>query len=491
MSVLSGRLCRPSRSTAWHMALLLAGCSLFAETALAEMELRAVDLPDGARLSLRLDACATAGPLLQVREADGAVRISLSASDLELPCAEHPDILSSAVAPGVGSWVTDWWVDEPRDAFVLVSRATGAPHAHSLRSGERISLAPETIVARLHDATLWPREQLRALDLAAAWLPIEELPALRRVVRDETRPPVVRLRASALLEAFGDDAGRALILSWAEPRPQVSGRRAPANLTRADLGELHTRAGSTMRCDRPPPWAQEQPDDVEAARQYAIQLLPAALNLKSVPPLRALVRTGDPLDRLAVRTALLCLAWRQSPDDPRAERLERAARWTGGRAGLRTDGPSLREIEASAGSPDPYVAGIAIRQLLEQDGGTRSAMLRLLQRGTEQDRLVAEYFAAHPGAEAVTPLVDALARHDAKSQTAALLMRALRASIPEAERDAVFARNGTNPSRWQEWGAQRKPTRSNGLNPLSLTAALLPLVVMLWTTGAFARRRRT
>jgi len=70
-------------------------------------------------------------------------------------------------------------------------------------------------------------------------------------------------------------------------------------------------------------------------------------------------------------------------------------------------------------------------------------------------------------------------------------MRALRASIPEAERDAVFARNGTNPSRWQEWGAQRKPTRSNGLNPLSLTAALLPLVVMLWTTGAFARRRRT
>lgn len=484
---------RSRKSTARAVsALLTAGCTLLAAgSAFAQMELRSVGLPDGARLSLRLDACATAGPLMQVREADGAVRISLTAADLELPCADSHSVLPSAVAPGVGSWVRDWWVDEPRDAFVLVSRATGAPHAHSLQTGERVPLDPETVVARLHDATLWPREQLRALDLAAAWLPIEELPALRRVARDAGRPPVVRLRAAALLQAFGDGAGRALILQWAEPRPKVSGLRARADLTDADLGELQTRAGSTMRCDRPPPWAQEQPDDAEAARQYAIQLLPAILNLQSVRPLRALVRTSDPLDRLAVRTALLCLAWRQAPDDPRAEQLERAARWTGGGAGLRTDGPSLREIEASASSPDPYVAGIAIRQLLEQDGGTRSSMLRLLRRGTAQDRLVALYFATHPDPEAVDPLVEALARHDAKSRTAELIALALRASVPETDRDALIARNGVSPARWQEWGAQRKPTRSNSLHPLSLGAALLPLVALLWTAGAFPRRRRT
>ena len=110
--------------------LLCAGCLLWgAAPAFAQMELRSVDLPDGARLSLRLDACGTAGPLLQVREADGAVRLSLNAGDLELACADELPVLPSAVHPGVGSWVRDWWVDEPRDAFVLVSRQTGAPHA--------------------------------------------------------------------------------------------------------------------------------------------------------------------------------------------------------------------------------------------------------------------------------------------------------------------------------------------------------------------------
>ena len=476
----------PARTAALAaISLTLLG---FATPAAAQMELRAVDLPDGARLSLRLDACATAGPLLQVREADDSVRVSLTAADLELPCADEHPLLRSAVAPGVGSWLTDWWVDHAHGVVVLVSRATGAPHAHSLATGERRPLDPDTIVGRLRDKRLWPREQLRALDLAAAWLPIERLPVLRGVVRDSDRPRAVRLRAAALLQAFGDSTGRELIERWSAPRPSLSGLRARADLTGADLGEIQTRAGSTMRCDRPPPWAQEHPDDPEAARQYAIQLLPGMLSEESVSPLRALLRTGDPLDRLAVRTALLCLAWRQAPDAPWAEQLERAARFTGGGAGLRTDGPSLRELEASASSPDPYVAAGAIRALLETDGGTKSAMMRLLRRGTEHDGLVALYFARHPEGAAVDPLLEALARHDAKSQTAARLALALRASVPEHERDALIAQNGNNPERWQEWAASRRPERSR-LDPRSLAVALLPLIVLLWSTGALPRRR--
>ena len=474
--------------TAGLVPLIAAGCLLVGGTAHAQMELRSVDLPDGARLSLRLDACGTAGPLLQVREADDTVRVSLTAADLELPCADAEPVMTSAVAPDVGSWVTDWWVDQTRGLFVLVSRATGAPHARSLATGLRVPLEPDTIVARLRDRRLWPREQLRALDLAAAWLPISRLPALRGVVRDPDRPRAVRLRAAALLQAFGDDTGRALISQWAAPRNGVSGLRSSADLTGADLGELQTRAGPTLRCDRPPPRAQEHPDDPEAARQYAIQLLPGMLDRSAVEPLRALLRAGDPLDRLAVRTALLCLAWKLPDDDPWVDQLERAARWTGGGAGLRTDGPSLREVEASASSPDPYIAALAIRTLSRQDGSTTSAMLRLLARGTERDGLVALYFARHPDEAAVEPLLAALARHDSKSRTAELLALALRECVPASDRDLLITENGLSPARWQAWGANRRPDRSS-LDLGSIGVALLPLLVLLWMTGALPRRR--
>jgi len=442
------------------------------------MELRDAPLPHGAQVLLRLDACATPGPLVQVREADGAVRVSLSAADLELDC-DRDGSLPSATAPGEGSWVQDWWVDVEREALVVVDRRTRAPRQISLTNGERARLSASVMKARLRDADLWPREQLRALDLAAAWTPLDSMPAMHAVLADRSRPAVVRLRAAALLSAFGSEAGHEYVVAQAAPKSALSGMRPRARVTGADLGELAARTGGGLLCDRPPPQGRERPDDPAAARQYAIQLLPSVLDFGAVPHLRELVRSGEPLDRMAVRTALLCLALRLPDDDPRAQRLEDVARITGGGVGLTFDGPSLRELEASAGSPDRYVAAQAIRDLLARDDATESALKRLLARGTSQDGLVALYFATHPTEAAVEPLIDALFRHPDKSRAASLLVMALRACLPEDGRDALVAANGTNPARWKAWARERAQQRRERVDPVTLFTALLPLLVML------------
>ena len=61
----------------------------------AAFELRYAPLPGGATLALRLDACATVGPLVQVRHHDDRLRFSLAPEDLGLACA--------APTSGVGS----------------------------------------------------------------------------------------------------------------------------------------------------------------------------------------------------------------------------------------------------------------------------------------------------------------------------------------------------------------------------------------------------
>lgn len=462
-------------------ALVLTPLLLLPSLAQGALEVRAADLKDGAQLALRLDACATPGPLVQVREEGGAVRISLDAADLELACTEHV-ALPTASAPGEGSWVQDWWVDEEHGVLVLVDRGTRAPRVISLLDASRSSLPSPVMKTRLRDTTLWPREQLRALDLAAAWTPLDSIEAIREVVHDERRPSVVRLRAAALLSAFGDATGTPYVIEKASPPPTLSGMRPRAGLTGADLGDLAVHIGGGVLCDRPPPAARERPDDAGAARQYAIQLLPTVLGFSSASHLRALVKRGDPLDRLAVRSALMCLSLRLPDDDPRAAEIEAVARWTGGGAGLTTDGPSLRELEASAGSPDRYVAGQAIRSLLARDDGTEAALQRLLARGTPHDGLVALYFATHPSEHVVQTLLDALHRHPDKSRAADLLVMALRASVPQGERDTLVAANGASPTRWKAWAAQRAQQRRTRLDPVTLLTSLLPLLVLMVMT---------
>ena len=293
---------------------------------------------------------------------------------------------------------------------------------------------------------------------------------------------MVRLRSAALLSAVGDDAGVSYVLAQAAPPDAVSGMRPRSRLTGADLGELAARTGGGLLCDRPPPAGREQPDDELAARQYAIQLLPKLLGFSAVPHLRALVRAGDPMDRVAVRSALMCLSLVLPDDDPRAHRLAEVARWTGGGAGLSIDGPSLRELEASAGSPDRYVAGQAIRSLLARAGTTESALLRLLDRGTPHDGLVALYFATHPSERAVEPLLAALRRHPDKSRAADLLVMALRASVADDERDALVAANGASPARWKAWARQRERDRRSSPDPWSLLTSLFPLAVLVTVT---------
>jgi|GEM_PF-4316634 len=481
------RIRKRHRATAAQVGSVTALALLLASPAEAALEVRSAELPAQAQLTLRLDACATPGPLVQVREADGSVRLSLHAADLEITCAEHSPF-PSAATPGEGSWVQDWWVNPGLNELVLVHRETGAPRVISLRTGDRVPFDAMLVGDRLRDDTLWPREQLRALDLAAAWSPIDSVGAIRGVLGDRARPPVVRLRAAALLSAFGDDAGRTYLLAKATAYRGLSGLRPRSGVTGADLGELASRTGGGLLCDRPPPAAQDNPDDPIAARQYAIQLLPSVMGFSAVPHLRALVRGGDPLDRIAVRTALLCLALRLPDDDPRAQRIANVARWTGGGAGLSIDGPSLRELEASAGSPDRYVAGQAIRSLLARDDGTEGALLRLLARGTPHDGLVALYFATHPSERAVEPLLGALHRHPNKSRAAELLVMALRACVPSAERDALVAAHGASPARWKQWAARRAEARRARIDPVNLLTSLLPLALLM-AMSAVPRRR--
>jgi len=463
------------------ITFLLASWLVSPSLAHGAFEVRSAKLMDGAHLALRLDACATPGPLVQVREAGGEVRFSLDAIALELSCSEHVT-LPTASAPGEGSWVQDWWVDQQRGVLVVVDRETRAPRVLSLLDGARLPLYPSVVSARLRDQALWPREQLRALDLAAAWTPLHSLKAIHGVVHDADRPPVVRLRGAALLRAFGDDSGIPYVLDMTAPPPTLSGMRPRSDLTFADLGGLASRTGGGVLCDRPPPAGHERPHDADAARQYAIQLLPTVLGFSSVPRLRALVQRGDPLDRVAVRSALMCLSLRLPDDDPRAASIEAAAQWTGGGATLMTEAPSLRELEASAGSPDRYVAAQALRSLLARDDGTESALRRLLVRGTPHDGLVALYFATHPSVHAVQPLVDALHRHPDKSRAAELLVMALRASVPDDERDTLVATNGASPSRWKAWAADRTQRRRARVDPLTLLASLLPLLALMFVT---------
>ncbi len=470
------------RPLAWlWLAWALGLAGLLPSPAQAALEVRSVALQDGGQLLVRLDACATPGPLVQVRGEDGAIRLSLSARDLELACSDTSS-LPSATAVGEGAWVQDWWVDEAHGVLVLVDRLTRAPRVFSLATGRRERLGPDVMTARLRDTSLWPREQLRALDLAAAWRPLDSLRGVRAVLEDRHRPAVVRLRSAALLAGFGDESGADYVIAQARPPDGPSGLRPGARLTGADLGDLAAHTGGGLLCDRPPPSGRENPQDAQAARQYAIQLLPHLLGFSAVPHLRTLVRSGDPLDRLAVRTALLCLSQRLPDEDPRAARLVEVARWTGGGVGLTVDGPSLRDLEASAGSPDRYVAGQAIRSLLARDDGTESALLRLLARGTPHDGLVALYFATHPSENAVTPLLHALERHPEKSRAAHLLVMALRASVPDEARDDLVAANGASPARWKSWARQRARERRARPDPWALLTSLVPLGLLIART---------
>ena len=206
---------------------------------------------------------------------------------------------------GQVAWRVDWWLAD--DRLILVPDTPGQPVAISLRDGLVENPGSELFVERMLEPDLWFGRRLRALELAAAVPRTATFDrALRRVVSEQSAPLVLRLRAAALLAEVGDPAGRSLVLLTARS-PAASGSMRVVTEHQLVLPV------PSEPCERPPGTALHLPYDEEAARSYAIRLLPALLGRDSVPLLRRLLGSGEEQDRRDAALALGCLA-QEHPD---------------------------------------------------------------------------------------------------------------------------------------------------------------------------------
>ena len=334
------------------------------------LELRAADLADGGRPTLRLDACATLGPLLQVRE--GGRRRAVSGRGGPRPHPHLPEPASSADSPGEGSWVQDWWVDEEAGVVVLVDRRTRAL-ASLLQTGERGRLSAEVMEERLNEH-LWPRQQLRPSTRPRP----DPAASARRSVLGTSLPPVCSSASGGSMSAYGDDSGKRYV-STAGPARRSGPPAVAGHWRRPGAGPLRRRRPCATGLHRP---CHERPHDAAAARQYAIRPSPRSPASRRYPNYETVCcRPGGPR-----RSAPLRCAVPKPKDDPRAARLAEVARWTGV-APAPTTMAHRPESSRRAWLPDRYIAGEAIRTLLARDGASR--MRCSDSAGTPHDGLVA------------------------------------------------------------------------------------------------------
>jgi hypothetical protein len=257
----------------------------------------AMTITDDAIVGLSGRSGATDGAVVAILALDGTPRATLSLRDLV-----GEEAADGFWRPGVGevAWRVDHWIAGGR--LIVVPDAPGQPVAVSLADGLVENPQPGVFVQRLLQGDLWFGRRLRALELAAAGPRTATLDrALRRVVVEQSAPLVLRLRAAALLADVGDPTGRSLVLLTA---------RSPAASAGLRRGEPHQLVlpVPSEPCEQPPGAALHLPYDEDAARSYAIRLLPALLGVDSVPLLRPLLGSGDDQDRRDAALALGCLA---------------------------------------------------------------------------------------------------------------------------------------------------------------------------------------
>jgi hypothetical protein len=206
---------------------------------------------------------------------------------------------------GAVAWRADWWVDEGTWRAIFVPPAPAAPVALSLVDGLAETPADQVFVDRLGARGLWFGSRLRALEQATALGVGARLDhALRRVVADHEAPVVLRLRAAAVLQSRGDAYGRGLVLLTARSTAPARG------LEPQRVEELRLPAEPEV-CERPPAGSFDLPHDHEAARSYAIHLLPTFLDADAAPLLRQLLASEDEGDRFAALQAIGCLVARR------------------------------------------------------------------------------------------------------------------------------------------------------------------------------------
>ena len=237
------------------------------------------------------------GPVVAVVGRGGEARALLTLGDLVGP--EAADGFWRPEQDQV-SWRVDWWLADGR--LIVVPDRPGQPVAISLSDGLVENPQSDLFVQRMLESDLWFGRRLRALELAAASPRTATFDrALRGMVAEQSAPLVLRLRAAALLAEVGDPAGRSLVLLTARS-PAASGNR------RVSTDHQLVLPVPSEPCDRPPGAALHLPYDEEAARSYAIRLLPALLGPDSVPLLRRLLGSGEEQDRRDAALALGCLA---------------------------------------------------------------------------------------------------------------------------------------------------------------------------------------
>jgi hypothetical protein len=381
------------------------------------------------------------------------------------------------------AWRVDWWVDQGASVVVLIPDAPGQPVAVSLTDGLVENPDPEVYVTRMERSGLWFASRLRALELVAASSPEPAgfIPALRRIVREQEAPLLLRLRAAAILDQHGDSTGRSLVLLTARATGTEQG------LTGLPPEELRRLPEPERPCDLVPPPANDRPYDQQAARSYAIRLLPTVLGAEAAPLLGELLAGQDEQDRFDSLQAIACLA-AQEPGTTDAlvrrvhQRHAREARRLGAITRLVPLGDSAvpAELRQQARSLDVDAAAEAIEALLLRSPASNPTLLGLLEAGGSGDVRIAEHLVQRPDSTAIGPLLVALARYRDVEETAGVMTAALRACLPTGEQDSAPSALDI-PSVWLEWGDGWR-RRQQVATVARILVGLLPLVVLIGVT---------
>lgn len=381
------------------------------------------------------------------------------------------------------AWRVDWWVDEGRDRVVFVPDAPGQPVAVSLNDGLVENPSPELYVRRMESPGLWFGSRLRALELSVRSSPEPPslMPALRRIVREQDAPLVLRLRAAAVLQQHGDPAGRGLVLLTARAVPHDVDA-----LAALPPEELRRLPAPDHPCDSIPAPAVDHPYDHRAARSYAIQLLPTFLGADAAPRLGDLLAGDDDQDRFDSLQAIACLAQRQpGTTDALLLRVhQRHERETERLSAISSIVP-LRDMEvpiALAGDADSLDLGRAaeaVEGLIARSPTSNPVLFELLRRGSTADVRIASHLASHPDPRATAPLLVALERYRDTPGTNGMMIEALAAGTVKGAPAA-----SASVQQWLDWGRRwRRATALQWSGQLAL--AILPFLALV----GLSRRR--